>query len=368
MNGQKSDVSKDQLPFKSFEYPIPSYCVFECAANVFRFLIEDVGENRALEAVKKYTKVWGINTANMVKQKYGLKGNEIEDIALAYYYLHFGTSWGHIKPLEIRDGNAVVEIYACPTKQVKNCPPEVCIALSHYIADGICLATNPDYEFVYTHHIANGDDRCRYIVKKKSSKVDLNNPGTLQKSIPLNLSEDEILKIAGGVCYASINIFTMTSIDLIGSQKTLERALPQARETGNNVGKFLMGGSDEKGDIHTIGEKLDFFGSIWGHIGTPARINGFILEKEITECPCKGSPIEVCKQFEALSNGICEAINPEYEFKTDRRMSEGEANCHWVVRKKMEPTVVKSTEIVNFDDPAEKLAMRFTKGEISKNP
>lgn len=323
-----------QTPDLNFEYPIVGVCVFECAVNVFRSLLDEVGANKALEATRGYTKVWGINGANQAKQRFGLKGTELEDLALSYYWVHCGTSYGHIKPLEIREGGAVVEIYACPTKQIPNAPPEVCVALSHYIGEGMCQALNPEYEFVYTHHIANHDDRCRYVVKKKSSKVNLDNPGRLLKTIPLDLSQEELNMLAGGVCYASLNIFTTASIDLIGSEKTLELALPQARETGHKVGKFLMGGSESKGSLQTIGEKMDLFGSMWGHVGAPAKLNGSVLEKEITECPCKGSPLEVCKQFEALSNGICEAINPDYILALDRRMSEGESSCHWVVRKK----------------------------------
>lgn len=31
---------------------------------------------------------------------------------------------------------------------------------------------------------------------------------------------------------------------------------------------------------------------------------------------------------------VCEAIVPRCEFAYDRMMSKGDANCHWVVRKK----------------------------------
>jgi hypothetical protein len=184
------------------------------------------------------------------------------------------------------------------------------------------------------------------VVKKKSRNVDLNNPGTLQRTIPLHLSQEETNMLAGFVVYSMLNMFTSTSIQLMGPERTLELALPQARETGHKVGKMLMGGSESKGDLIVVGEKLDFYGSMYGRIGTPAKLNGSILEKEITECPCKGSPIEVCKQLESLSNGICEAINPDYFLELDRRMSEGERFCHWAVRKKAVDKEAKIMEAI----------------------
>jgi hypothetical protein len=41
------------------------------------------------------------------------------------------------------------------------------------------------------------------------------------------------------------------------------------------------------------------------------------LKKESTECPCKSVAPEICQQFEGVFKGVCEAINPEYEFAYD---------------------------------------------------
>jgi predicted hydrocarbon binding protein len=275
--------------------------------------------------------------------------------------------------MEIRDGKAIVELYACPVTII-NAPPEICIAMSHYISEGLCQAVNPEYEFIYTHHLSNHDGRCRHIVKNKSSKAALDDLGSLQKTIPLNLSQDEINMVSGVVCFASLNIFTSASIDLIGSERTLELALPQAKELGLKVGNNLMGDSGGNGNIQTIRDKLDFLSSIQGQIGAPAILTGSILEKEIKECPYKGSPPEVCKQLEAIFNGVCESIDPDYEFAYDRMMSKGDKTCHWVVRKKgaQEPVkrdVTKITSTEKHEDKDEALRalrIRLAKGEITK--
>jgi len=351
-------------PDSALVTPIWMYYVFECGVNVFRSLLSEVGANKTLDASKTYTKVWGIQFASMAKQRFGLEGKGVEDVALPYYWAHCATSFGHIKPMEIRDGKAIVELYACPVTFI-NAPPEICIAMSHNLAEGLCHAINPEYEFIFTHHLSNNDGRCRYIVKKKSSKAELDDLGTLQKTIPLILSQDEMLKVSGFVCYATLNIFTSVSIDLMGSERTLELALPQAKELGVKVGNHLIGGSGGNGNIQTIREKLDFLSLLQGQTGTPAIFTGSVLEREITECPYKGSPPEVCKQLEAIYNGVCEAINPDYEFAYDRMMSKGDKTCHWVVRKRGQPAKEKSKEEAPSDDPTKMLAMRFAKGEVS---
>lgn len=350
-----------KTPEPSAEFPIPllRYYVFECATNVFRSLLGEVGADQVFEAAKGYSKVWGINTASMAKQRFGLKGNEVEEIALSYYWLHYSTSWGRIKPLEIREKGAVVELFVCPVTEI-NAPPEICVAMSHNIAQGLCHAINPEYEFVFTHHLSNNDGRCRYIIKKKSSKTNLDDLGSLKKTIPLNLSQDEINMVSGGVCYNSLNAFTSMSVDLIGSERTLELAVPQAKELGVKVGKNLMGNSGGDGNIQTIKDKLEVLHSIQGHTGTLTLLSESRLEREVQECPCKGSTPEVCMQFEAISNGVCEAINPDYEFAYDRMMSKGDPTCHWVVRQKQKPKEGSSSE-----DPTKNLALRLSKGEIS---
>jgi len=87
---------------------------------------------------------------------------------------------------------------------------------------------------------------------------------------------------------------------------------------------------------------------------------------EIMECPFSGSPSESCLQYEAFFNGICEAIDPSYEFAYDRMMTKGDKTCHWTIRKKGELVKEELKEEAPSDDPVKMLAMRFAKGEITE--
>lgn len=359
------DDSSYVLKGSMYRYPIERYYVFECASRLFQSLLNEVGANRLLEASKDYGNVWGANFVHMARERLGLKGNGVEDVALCYYWAHCGTSFGHIKPLEIRGGRAVVELFACPTVLIDS-PPEICIAMSHYISEGLCQAINPECEFIYTHHLSDHDDRCRYIVKKKSDKVNLEDLGRIERTVHLDMSQDEIHMVSGAVCYAALVTFTSVSIDLVGRERTLELALPLAKELGVKMGKRLIEDRGEKGDLDTIREKLDYLSGIQGQVGPPTAFTADGLEREIRECQYMDRPCEVCKQFEAISNGVCEAIDPSYEFVYDRMISKGDPTCHWTVRRKDAPSSVVKEDAA-WGDPVKRLTSRFVDGEISED-
>jgi hypothetical protein len=89
------------------------------------------------------------------------------------------------------------------------------------------------------------------------------------------------------------------------------------------------------------------------------------IEKEIKECPLKNGLPEQCKHLEGVFAGVCEAIDPDYEFTYDRMMTKGDQSCHWTVRKKVYVADSKLRDDVQSENPARILASRFAKGEIS---
>jgi len=285
---------------------------------------------------------------------------------------------GHSKTFERRDGKRVVEVYASPCAQVK-APPDFCVAEFQVLSEGLCQAINPEYEFVWTHHLGNGDNKCRYVVKKRSDRLlpcdskESSHPfadmykaiefapdqlGVLEKTISLKFSEKETTFLALTVLYSGIGTFTTASVNAIGSQRTIELGAPYGRDTGLKAGKKLIEGIEGQGDLSMLKSKIDYLCSIFNIRGKPSTISCACIEKEVSSCPFKNHPFEVCKHMEAMFNGVCEAINPEYEFVYDRMMSKGDPTCHWTIRRKVtSPADESSIEI---------LKKRFAKGELSK--
>jgi predicted hydrocarbon binding protein len=330
--------------------PLRGMWIYECAINSFRAILNEVGLNRTIEATRHYNEAWGRAVVGMVRERLGQQSSDLETIATSGHYVHTCTSFGHIKPLEIREGGAVVELFACPNPGL-NAPPEMCIAMSHVMAGSYCKFVNPDYEVVFTNHMGNGDDCCRYIVRKKGSKFSIDDLGLLERTIPIELSYEEMASFAGKmVVFSQLFTFTSVLINLVGSRRALELVIPLSRQTGLRFGKMIGGTGDVNSDLPTIKEKMDAISStLYLQKGSPLIITSSRIEREITDCPLKGAPVEVCKQFEGVFNGVCEATNPEYEFAYDRMMTKGDHSCHWVVRKKSGNEEAKLQEPIQDD-------------------
>jgi len=332
-----------------------SLLIFECASNVFKGLLTEIGPAGTLTAIKPYGNIYGRNIGGIAKEMRMSPGNDVISVAMPYYSGVYATSEGNIKPMEIRNGKAVVELYACPTKEVGS-PPELC-AMSHFNSEGICQVINPEYEYVFTHHLNSGDDCCRFIVKKKSEKliskgaepktlpflsmfrkpvdVETEQLGNLEMTIPYNVPPhlNHTTSLLIGVNY--FNLFTVASIATIGSQRTIELGEPLAKGTGIKLGTKWKEESKGTQDLDLIREKLNNLDNILNRKGEPPSCSVSTIEREIVDCPLKGALPEQCKHLEGVFNGICEAIDPDYEFKYDRMMSKGDHSCHWVVKKKI---------------------------------
>jgi hypothetical protein len=340
--------------------------IFECASNMFKGILNEIGPANALNAIKPFGHIYGQNIANMSRRSGLAQGDDVIAVAMPYYFGVYCTSDGDIKPMEIRDGKAVVELYACPTT-LAGSPPEFC-AMSHFNTEGVCQVVNPDYEYVFTHHLNNGDDCCRFIVKRKSEKlkskgaeaktlpflsmfrkpieIDTEQVGNLEKTIPLNIPQQYRELLCLSVAFNYFNLFTIASVKIIGSERTVQLGEPLAKETGFKLGTKWKEESRGSHDLNMVNEKLGYIQSILNQKGGPVSLSDSRIEREVVDCPLKGALPEQCKHLEGVFSGICEVINPDYEFVYDRMMSKGDSSCHWVVRK-------KAVEVANQQEPTQ---------------
>ena len=300
--------------------------------------------------------------AVLAKERFGTFPSDLEAVAIPLYWGHCGSSGGNIKPMEIRNGTAVVELGYC-SFAIDGTPPEMCVAGSHYLAEGISEAVNPAYEFVFTHYLTNDDGFCRYVVKRKSSKINLNDPGILERRVSIKLSQEEAEFLALNLAFMELNYMTAGSVKVIGSDRVNELVAPFSRQTGIDLGKKLNDGNENNKNLPNAKDKLDLLNSMFNQVGPPANISESGIDKEVLNCPFKyGSP-EICKQIEGLFIGVCHSINPDYEFAYDRMMTKGDQSCHWTVKNKT--NAIQTKDGISSNDPARMLAMRFAKGGMS---
>ena len=128
----------------------------------------------------------------------------------------------------------------------------------------------------------------------------------------------------------------------------------------------------EGNDAMVIGSLFDLINLMLQQFGLTLTSNPQMVEKELSECPFQNAAKEMCVMFEAFGNGVCEAINPEFEIVHTEAMCAGDATCRRIIRRKAlmiskgkrsyDPQNKNSS--ISEGDLLLTLKMRLAKGEI----
>lgn len=236
--------------------------------------------------------------------------------------------------VEMREKGAVGTIHDCPFKDAK---PELCVIMSHVGSEVFCQLADPELECLWTHHMTDGDPFCRYVFKKKAVPYkDPDSLGNVLMKLPrVDLTDEQLnqYKKWGLATYWTNNTICFNMLH--GSEKTNEILGVNAKRIGKNVGSTLIEANMLPArDIAVMGSLINLFGEGSAMRGSITSMALGVFAKEITDCPFKNAPPEICKQFESFFNGVLEKINPELEYHYDRMMTMGDKTCKWVITKK----------------------------------
>ena len=265
------------------------------------------------------------------------------------------------------DGSLIRELIGCSTRGLCK---EACIAFCDYACGNALMEYAPSYEMKLARSLAFGDDSCHWLIFRKGEE-----PLVAPREeflTPLDFKQPyvptEDLKKSLSHAYAGEFwvITTRAFIDYAGSEKALERLCFYLRHSGMSLGIRLsdrLNAHDKK--MGSIVELVEIIQGLHQRKGTIMKEEGG-AEGEVLECPFSSSPSEMCLQYEAFFNGICEALDPTIEFRYDSMMTKGSDNCHWVIKKKGTLAKAKPTEEKPSGDPAIILGIRYAKGEITK--
>jgi hypothetical protein len=266
------------------------------------------------------------------------------------------------------DGSAIAVMRNCSTKGASK---EICIVYCSFSANSSVQELFPDYELTLTRSLADGDPYCQYLLARKGKKANVA-PIDAFKIPPDRIFSnplDEEKKRFFGLAYSGEDwvMATRAFIDFNGTNMALKSLRPIMRNSGLSLGVRLskllgvngIGISSIRDSVLLVQELHQIRGNCKNYVEA--------TEGEIEACPFASSGLsEICIQYEAFFNGICEAIDPSYEFAYDRMMTRGDKTCHWTIRKKGEATKEKAKDEAVSDDPVKMLALRFAKGEISE--
>jgi len=267
-------------------------------------------------------------------QGWGTIGNEMKDIVTMMQWGHISLSGPENVEVELRENGAVGTLHNCIFKDFL---PDFCIVLSHYSVASFCELINSEYDSLWLNRMSEGDPFCRYIVKKKSISYErLEDLGKVVGMLPPPQGDEELLKnIATSMISFHWIEFTIVFNEIHGSEKTMKVLGPNARQIGLGAGTSLKQSKILQGtDARGLGSLIDSLEKDMGKAGNVISSTPRLYSKEITSCPFKDAPPELCMQMEEFNNGICQAVNPELKFKYSRMMTAREPTCLWSVTKK----------------------------------
>jgi hypothetical protein len=332
-------------------------------AMIFDVFIQEAGPERTLSAIRPHIKHSGMAQAQNALKFLGKQKSELENLTAPWMFV-YGTLFGEdFLTVVLKETCAVAELRKCPISYSR---PEICIALSHYVSEGWCEAINTEYETVWTQHQTEGAPSCKFILKRKDAYLSSLEFEEEKAIIPYpELSEEMRNYIRYDAPAESGIIFTTAFLEVSGSERALKLLRKRAGEWGSQVGpaiaKKLGIVGKETADLAKIVDSFEQTIGLNGGITS----HGNLAQKEIIDCPLSIGPPEHCLQLESFLSGICEAINPDYEFTYDSMMTRGDKTCHWTIRKKGELVKEKTKGEITSEDPAKALGLRLARGEIS---
>jgi len=265
------------------------------------------------------------------------------------------------------DGSGIAEILDCATEG--SCK-EACVFLCGY-GSYIVEELDPSYEMNLTRSLSKGDKSCQWLVSKKGKPPKVE-PTEEFLTLPHlnNKLEFPSEEVKNSIAHAYLGEFwviaTKAFVEQAGSEKALERLRFYMRHSGMSLGIRLADRVNaHQRKVDSVVDLVSLIQDLHQRKGEVRRETNY-TEYEIKECPFSGSPPEICLQYQSFFNGVCEAIDPSYEFVYDRMMTKGDKTCHWTIRKKGELTKEKRKEEAISDDPVKRLTNKFIDGEITE--
>jgi hypothetical protein len=272
----------------------------------------------------------------------------------------------------VYEKGSIAVLSDCP---FKDGPIEICNTLCDFGPNVFGEAFAPTYETIMTSKLSAGDTECRWISKPRSQSMPVHSSELGQPvAMIVNWAFPKEIIDSFSIQYLAEFwvIATRALIDHAGGDFASVITRPYMEHSGISHGLHYRNSSknDPNNNLRSITNCISSCELSLHMKGDAAIMSMADSEGTITECPFKDAPPEVCAQFESFCNGICEAIDPEFEFRYDRMMSRGDKTCHWTIRKKMGSAIGgKNEEAVTStvsDDPFKALKLRFVQGEITE--
>jgi hypothetical protein len=321
--------------------------------------IGSVGSAEAITFMRPHLLNLGRVAAHNVPSISGVESNDligmVHQMSLANRIVH-GVE-GHTDVWAQHE--AIFHLGHCPTKGRSQ---GACYCACQVVAEAMVLEMNPDFGWELLQTLANGTDECLWNLKN------LKEPDAKNESImtvfTLPPSPKEVLDFwvpaTNGVYWV---MTTKAMIECMGSEKTLAILYPIAKENGRSFFPSIR-------DSATPANEESGFGFIqkgYRVFGGEVQPSSDESSSTVVRCPFEGSPVEICKQVESFFCGLCEAYDPDLEFRYEKMKPRGDDCCRWrISRKTPGPKHTDAGASSTHSSLLRNLAMKYAAGEITK--
>jgi hypothetical protein len=318
---------------------------------------EEAGVEATLKTTNPHAVHSGLAISQNAKGVLGDLGEGPEGVALPeFLVLCVILGPNRARPLEIRERAAIGVAMGC---WFNSAHPEACIATSHYVSEGVSEGVNPEYEFVWTHHVLGGDPYCRFVVKKRGEALSSAESSPLVKTIPvLSLPKDVHDFWEGNLLTEGAMLYARSIVDSIGPERAGEVLARRSHAKGVKEASKIAAslGLNDKSALE-IAQRLLRLGEAIQLKGELTRLERDCAEASVTECPFSSGVPALCASYESYWRGVIETIAPDYRYSCDKMMTCGERACHWTL---------ESAPSKGREDPLKRLARKFVDGEITE--
>jgi hypothetical protein len=324
-------------------------------------LTEVAGIERGLKVLKPYCVNMGQSGGPKMREFVGMKIDDAPSMEAFWMGVcQRSAGNGKVRLFSDERDRVVAEVSECA---IAGRSKLACFTICEMIGNFGFQSLFPEYEGMFTEAVPYGDPVCRFVVWRKGTQPKLVQNTEVEMPLIPQFKMDFVSLATLGELWANT---TRALIDVVGSEGTSETLLPRMRDFGRQFGmNYLQESSRQETTLTGNDSMITKLSQISQRKGRYWS-DGTTQQGEVVECPFSGSPPEICLQFQAFFNGICEAIDPSYEFAYDRMMTKGDKACHWTIRRKGEAAKEKAKDEATTDDPVKTLTMRFARGEITE--
>jgi hypothetical protein len=340
----------------------------ECLITSFQALVEAVGSKTAIKIWRPYCDLSGRAIALNLKE-----WTKDDDVNLRLAKMAVITAFpygGECKSLRLVDGETVFEREGCG---FLGSLPEFCECYCCITWSAIAKQIDPEIEVELSPCTGMNNPRCitRNYHKTRTLLSEFSNRDFDIESIAGDISEEEIRLRSHLFTNGVWMMLSHAIVNSLGPEAMIGSLSSSMRRNGLSFGLRITQYLGIEGrDLGSVQNALAVFGRSVLQKQIPLSIGPEELKVEVKECWWCGhdySTSEHCQLVECINDGICKAINPEYEFRYDLMKTKGADKCVWTVRKNSGPLLLEAEgpSASTDSDLISILKMRLAKGEIS---